>query len=220
MRFADRVDAGRRLAQVVLPLFTPVPGAPAAQAVVLGLPRGGVPVAAQVAAALGAELDVIVVRKLGVPRQPELAMGAVGEDGVCVLEPATISAARVSPDQLAQAQEREREQVERRVRLFRGDRPGARVEDRTVVVVDDGIATGATMRAACRIVAARGARWVIAAVPVAAGSAQARLAGEAGQTVCLQTPSPFIGVGRWYHDFSPTSDAEVIALLDQARHPQ
>jgi putative phosphoribosyl transferase len=206
MRFADRVDAGRRLAPAVQKVAD-------GDVVVLGLPRGGVPVAAEVAKVLGAPLDVIVVRKLGVPRQPELAMGAVGEGGVCVLEPATIRAAHVSQEELAEIQQREREQVELRTRMFRGDRPGVSLQGRTVIVVDDGIATGATMRAACRIVRERGARRVVAAVPVAAGSAAARLAGDADETVCLQTPAPFMGVGRWYRDFSPTSDAEVINLL-------
>lgn len=217
MRFADRVDAGRRLAQALKHVAD-------GDAVVLGLPRGGVPVAAEVARAWALPLDVIVVRKLGVPRQPELAMGAVGEGGVCVLDHATIRAAKVSADELAAIQQREREQVERRTRLFRADRAGVALDGRVVIVVDDGIATGATMRAACRITRERGARRVVAAVPVAPGSAAARLAGDADEAVCLRTPSPFMGVGRWYRDFSATSDAEVIELLAQApqwleRHP-
>ncbi len=143
-------------------------------------------------------------------------MGAVGEGGVCVLEPATIRAAGVTPGELAQVQQRELEQVERRTRMFRADRPGILLRGRSVIVVDDGIATGATMRAACRIVRARGALRVVAAVPVAAGSAAARLAGDADETICLQHPAPFMSVGRWYRDFSPTTDAAVIDALEQA----
>ncbi len=222
MQFADRTDAGRRLAQALRDVAADQSGGDAAGdrpgAVVLGLPRGGVPVAAEVAAALNLPLDVIVVRKLGVPWQPELAMGAVGEDGVRVVDENTIWALGLSPEAVAEVEARERDQVERRVRMFRQGRPAVPLAGRTVIVVDDGIATGATMRAACRVVRARGARQVVAATPVASTTAAARLIGDADEVIALQTPSRFQGVGQWYLDFSPTSDEEVIWLLAPARH--
>jgi putative phosphoribosyl transferase len=185
--------------------------------VVLGLPRGGVPVAFEVARALGAPLDVLVVRKLGVPFQPELGMGAVGEGGARVLDAATILAARVTDDELASVETKERAELERRVRLYRGDRTMIPLADRTVIVVDDGIATGGTARAALEVARSHGARTVVLAVPVAPPEAMRDLADAADAIVAVETPTPFFAVGQWYEEFGQTSDEEVRALLRAPR---
>ncbi|MFD8756740.1 phosphoribosyltransferase family protein [Kitasatospora sp. NPDC059577] len=208
--FTDRTDAGRRLAARLGGFGGP-------GTVVVALPRGGVPVAAEVAAALGAPLDICVIRKLGVPYQPELGMGAIGEDGVRVLNEQVIRLASVTDDQLAGVERRERAELERRARRYRGDRPPADVRGRTVVVVDDGIATGSTARAACRIVRARGAARVVLAVPVAPVDWTDRLEEVADELVCVDTPSPFFAIGEFYADFSQTEDEEVLRLLAEAR---
>ena len=168
MVFADRADAGRRLAARLQDLRDK-------RVVVLGLPRGGVPVAFEVARALGAPLDVIVVRKLGVPFQPELAMGAIGEDGVRVINREVVRAAAVSAGELAAVEARERAELERRARRFRGGRPRQPLDGRVAVVVDDGIATGSTARAACQVARVQGAARVVLAVPVAPPGWQARI---------------------------------------------
>ncbi|MGZ4437274.1 MAG: phosphoribosyltransferase family protein [Nocardioidaceae bacterium] len=209
MLFSDRFDAGHRLATELMRLRDEEP-------LVLGIPRGGVPVAFVVAEALGAPLDVIVVRKLGVPYQPELAMGAVGEGGVRVLNEDVVGRGFVSSDQLAAVEARERAEVVARAGRFRGDREPVPLSGRTVVLVDDGIATGSTMRAACRIARAQGARRVVVAVPVAASDSVQRLAADADEVVCLHTPSRFFAVGEWYDEFAQTSDDDVIALLARA----
>src|SRR5271157_500833 len=209
MVFADRDDAGRRLAARLGYLR----GEPV---VVLGLPRGGVPVAFQVAQALGAPLDVIVVRKLGVPFQPELGMGAVGEDGVRVINPEVVHASGVSEDELAAVQAREQAAVQARAARYRVRRPREPLNGRVAVVVDDGIATGSTARAACQVVRAHGASRVILAVPVAPRSSLALLAETADELVCLATPEPFFAVGQFYRNFSQTSDEEVVELLERA----
>jgi putative phosphoribosyl transferase len=183
---------------------------------VVGLPRGGVPVAFEVAQALEAPLDIIVVRKLGVPFQPELGMGAIGEDGVCVLNQAVIRLARVSPDELAAVEARERGEVKRRATLYRRGRPMLRLEGQTVIVVDDGIATGGTARAALQVVRAHGARRVVLAVPVASPQTLAEMATDADEIVAVETPTPFYAVGEWYAQFTQTSDAEVVSLLEAA----
>ncbi|MGW4891887.1 phosphoribosyltransferase family protein [Kitasatospora sp. NPDC004240] len=208
--FTDRTDAGRRLA----PLLDHLRGA---DPVVVALPRGGLPVAAEVAAALGAPLDICVIRKLGVPYQPELGMGAIGEDGVRVLNEQVIRMGGVRPEQLAEVERRERAELARRARRYRGDRPPVEVRGRTVVVVDDGIATGSTARAACLIVRARGAARVVLAVPVAPRDWTERLTGVADELVCVGTPSPFFAIGEFYADFSQTSDEEVLRCLAEAR---
>jgi len=208
--FADRVQAGQLLAARLQHLR----GRPL---VVLGLPRGGVPVAAQVAAALDAALDGIVVRKLGVPVQPEVAMGAIGEDGVRVLNPEVVRMAAVTDRQLAEVEAHERAELERRARTFRGQRPRLGLTGHVAVVVDDGIATGATARAACLIARAQGAAWVVLAVPVAPPEWTARLGDAADEYVCVATPEQFQAVGQFYADFSQTSDTEVIAALDSSR---
>jgi putative phosphoribosyl transferase len=209
MVFENRADAGRRLAAALERLG-------GSDVVVLGLPRGGVPVAFEVARALKAPLDVIVVRKLGVPFQPELAMGAIGEDGVRVLNRSVIGPSGVTDAELATVEAGERAELERRARRFRGSRPRTPLEGRTVVVVDDGIATGATARAACQVARAQGALRVVLAVPVAPVGWEARIDGDADDFVCLETPEPFYAIGQFYDDFSQTSDEEVIDCLKRA----
>lgn len=212
MTFADRVEAGRRLAGRLEHLRDRHP-------VVVGLPRGGVPVAAEVAHALGAPLDVILVRKLGVPFQPELAMGAVGEDGVTVLNQEVLAAVGVSGRELAATEAREREELERRARAYRGGRARVPLRDRTVIVVDDGIATGSTARAACQVARAAGADHVVLAVPVAPVGWAVRLAADADELVAVETPEAFFAVGQFYADFAPTTDAQVVACLGGGVRP-
>ncbi|HEY2723140.1 MAG TPA: phosphoribosyltransferase [Pseudonocardiaceae bacterium] len=207
--FIDRIDAGRRLGERLHHLR-------GEDVVVAGLPRGGVPVGAQVALALEAPLDVIMVRKLGVPRQPELAMGAIGEGGVRVLSPQAIRRAEVSPAALAAVEERERVELTRRADRFRGDRPRVALVGRTVVVVDDGIATGATARAACQVVRQLGAARVVLAVPVAPEGWARAFEDVADDVVALETPRQFTAIGRCYSDFSQTTDQEVIECLQEA----
>jgi putative phosphoribosyl transferase len=212
MMFDDRVDAGRRLAARLGHLR----GEPV---VVLGLPRGGVPAAAEVARALGAPLDVIVVRKLGVPFQPELGMGAVGEDRARVINPEVIAAAQVTAAELAVAEARERAEVARRVARYRGGRPRAPLRGKVAVIVDDGIATGSTARAACQIARALGAARVVLATPVAPPGWQDQIGRDADEMTAVITPAPFYGIGQFYADFSQTTDDEVIACLEQATVP-
>ncbi|MDI3388446.1 phosphoribosyltransferase family protein [Streptomyces sp. B-S-A8] len=214
MLFTDRVEAGRRLAEAVRHLKDERP-------VVLGLPRGGVPVAYEVARALEAPLDVIVVRKLGVPRQPELGFGAIGEGGVRVLSEEIVRHAGVGPKEVAAVEQREEQELRRRAVRYREGLDRVRVEGRTVVVVDDGIATGATAAAACRVARAQGAARVVLAVPTAPADTAERMRQVADEVVCLSAPHLFGSVGEWYRDFSQTSDEEVIALLSRAAaaHP-
>jgi putative phosphoribosyl transferase len=189
---------------------------PGEDVVVLGLPRGGVPVAFEVATALRAPLDVIVVRKLGVPFQPELAMGAIGEGGARVTNDEVVRMAEVTPQELAAVEARERAELERRTRRFRGDRPPVPIAGKTVVVVDDGIATGSTARAACEVARARGAQRVVLAVPVASAGAIAELRGDVDEMVWVESPRHLWAVGQSYRDFSQTSDEEVVELLRRA----
>lgn len=206
--FADRVDAGRHLAEKLGHLR-------GEDVVVLGLPRGGVPVAAVVAEAINAPLDVIVVRKLGVPFQPELAMGAIGEGGSEVLDRDVLIHTRVSEDDIRAVERRERAQLDARVARLRRGRERTDVSGRTVVIVDDGIATGSTARVACDVARHLGAAKVILAVPVAPPETVGDFT-EADEVVCVATPPQFMAVGYHYVDFSPTSDEEVIVLLDRA----
>jgi putative phosphoribosyl transferase len=207
--FTDRADAGRQLAAKLMRFR-------GGFAVVLGLPRGGVVVAAQVAAALGAPLDVIVVRKLGVPRQPELGMGAIGEDGARVLNTDVIRLAAISDAELAAVQASEEAEVTRRAQLYRGGRARLPLDGRVALIVDDGVATGSTARAACRIARAHGAAKVVLAVPVAPADWEARLSGDADELICVATPEPFFAIGQFYDDFAQTTDAEVAACLARA----
>jgi predicted phosphoribosyltransferase len=184
---------------------------------VLGLPRGGVPVAAEVAAALGAALDVLVVRKLGVPGHEELAMGAVAAGGVRVLDQRVVREADVDAEAIAEVTRRERDEVDRQEAAFRGDRPPPAAEAARVVVVDDGLATGSTMRAAVGALRAMGAAEVVVAVPVGSAQAVDALRDEADAVVCLEVPDPFVAVGAWYERFEAVDDDEVRRLLDAQR---
>ena len=209
--FVDRTDAGRRLAHRVAQLR-------GTDVVVLGLPRGGVPVAFEVARILEAPLDVILVRKLGVPFQPEVAMGAVGEGGVLVLNDEIVELAGIDRAELAMIERRESRELERRAQHFRGDRPRVSVRGRTALVVDDGIATGATARAACRVARAQGAARIVLAVPASPRRAAESLRREVDELIVLESPVDFTAVGQAYADFRPTEDAEVVELL--RRSPQ
>lgn len=212
--FADRADAGRRLAAR---LMTGPPTARTGGVVVLGLPRGGVPVAYEVATALQAPLDVILVRKLGVPYQPELGMGAVGEDGARVVNDEIVRLAQVRDSELAAVEARERAELQRRARRYRGERPRVDLAGRTAIVVDDGIATGSTAKAACEVARAHGAAHVVLAAPVAPAAAVAELRAYADEVVVLDTPEPFYAIGEFYRDFTQTSDETVVNLLDRSR---
>jgi putative phosphoribosyl transferase len=206
VRFLDRSDAGRQLAVRLEHLR-------GQDVVVLGLPRGGVPVAAELARALGVPLDVVVVRKVGVPFQPELAMAAVGEGGALVVDQRVLAMTGVPPEQLAEAEVTARRELADRVQRFRGERSALPLAGRIAVLVDDGIATGSTARAAAAVVRELGAARVVLAVPVAARATARRLAHEVDELICLHTPRDFLAVGRFYDDFSPPTDDEVVALL-------
>ena len=208
--YRDREEAGRRLASRLAAMGEDRP-------VIVGLPRGGVPVAFEVATALGAPLDVVVVRKLGVPVQPELAMGAIGEDGVLILNQEVVRALAFARAAVEAVLVREQAELERRQRLYRGDRPPVPVAGRAVIVVDDGIATGVTAIAAARVLRVRGARRVALAVPVCPPGSAARFAGEVDDFVCLQAPEWFFAVGPCYEHFAQTGDEEVSELLERAR---
>jgi putative phosphoribosyl transferase len=219
--FRDRVEAGQRLAERLAGVGgawssgSPVHPAAAGTPVVLGLPRGGVPVAAEVAAALHAPLDIVVVRKLGVPSQPELAMGAIGEDGTRILQERVLERARVSAEEQQAVEARERDILRARTALLRGGRRRVELSGRTAVLVDDGIATGATARVACLIARHLGAGRVLLAVPVGPADSVRRIT-EADEVICLAALHRFRSVGEHYADFSPVEDSEVIALLDAA----
>ncbi|MFG2230801.1 phosphoribosyltransferase family protein [Streptomyces sp. NPDC048723] len=209
MLFTHRAEAGEKLAEALRHLTGEDP-------VVLGLPRGGVPVAYRVARALGAPLDVIVVRKLGVPHHRELGFGAIGEGGVRVISEDIVRGSRLGPQDIEAVEHAEEAELTRQATKFRGDRPRVPLDGRTVIVVDDGIATGATAAAACEVVRAQGAARVVLAVPVAPPDAVARLGSAADEVVCLATPHAFRAVGEWYQDFSQTPDEEVVFLLARA----
>jgi predicted phosphoribosyltransferase len=182
---------------------------------VLALPRGGVPVGAEVAKALGAPLDVFIVRKLGVPGHEELAMGAIASGGVRVLNRDVLGYARITPQQLDAVAAREERELARREAEYRGNRPPLDVRGRTVIIVDDGLATGSSMRAAVQALRAMEPKRVIVAVPVGAAQTCEEFRGIVDEIVCLRTPEPFEAVGLWYDDFTQTTDAEVHALLSQ-----
>jgi putative phosphoribosyl transferase len=211
--FVDRRAAGRELAAHLAAY------AGRDDVVVLGLPRGGVPVAYEVARALGAPLDMLVVRKLGVPGHEELAMGAIASGGVRVRNEQVIASTGVDDDLIEAVAEHERTELERREHAYRGERAPAEVADRTVIVVDDGLATGATMRAAVRALRQRHAAAIVVAVPIAASPVCAELGEIVDQVVCVRTPDPFVAIGLWYRDFAPTGDDEVRGLIDAAADP-
>jgi predicted phosphoribosyltransferase len=206
-RFTDRRHAGRQLAERLAQY------AGRDDVVVLGLPRGGVPVAFEVAHALRAPLDVFLVRKLGVPGHEELAMGAIASGGVQVLNDDVVSATGVRDTQIAQVAARELEQLQRQERAFRGDRPPLDVHGRVAILVDDGLATGATMRAAIAALRDQRAGAIVVAVPTAPRETCEALRPEVDEVVCARTPDPFTAVGLWYRDFTPVSDQEVAELL-------
>jgi putative phosphoribosyl transferase len=210
MTFADRTDAGRKLAKE-LARFTGEKNL-----LILGLPRGGVPVAFEVAKALRAPLDVFVVRKLGVPGQEELAMGAIASGGVRVLNEEIIRSLDIFEDQIARVAANEQRELERREFVYRSGRATPEISGNTIILVDDGLATGATMRAAVHAIKAQNPRKLVVAVPTAAPDTCALLRRMVDEIICLITPTPFGGVGAWYRDFSQTSDREVQQLLKES----
>lgn len=211
MRFADRTDAGRRLGERLAELNLPDP-------VVLALPRGGVPVGFEVAQALSAPLDVVIARKLGAPFQPELGVGAIAEGGVLVLDESTLASLGLTREDMAATVERERAELERRVDEYRGDREPPATAGRSVVVVDDGLATGVTARAALRSVRPSSPAQLVLAVPVGPPDAQQMMADEADTVICLQQPDRLAAVGQWYSDFTQTDDKTVLDLLHRSAH--
>jgi predicted phosphoribosyltransferase len=211
MRFRDRIEAGQLLGRELA-------GRMIENAIVLALPRGGVPVGYEVAKALGAPLDVFIVRKLGVPGHEELAMGAIATGGVRVLNRDVLDYARVTQQQLDAVAAREERELTRREAEYRGNRGPLDVRGRTVIVIDDGLATGSTMRAAVQALRAMQPKRVIVAVPVGAAQTCEEFREIVDEIVCLRTPDPFEAVGQWYDDFTQTTDAEVHALL--SRNPR
>jgi predicted phosphoribosyltransferase len=207
--FRDRASAGRALGERLRAEQLTEP-------VVVALPRGGVPVAYEVARALDAPLDIALVRKLGAPGQPELGIGALGEDGTLILDRHAVGELGIDQARIAATVRRETVELERQRRLYRGDRETVDVEGRTVVLVDDGLATGGTAVAAVAMLRARGAARVIVAVPVCPIGIGRRLGDGVGELVCLESPRRFGGVGAWYEDFAQTSDREVLELLGRA----
>ena len=208
--FEDRSDAGESLARRLGEF------AQREDVIVLALPRGGVPVGYVVARALNVPLDVFVVRKLGTPGQPELAMGAIASGGVRVLNRDVVDTFGIPESLIQQVAEAEQEELERREKQYRGERPPLDVRGRTVILVDDGLATGSSMRAAAAALEERGAARIVVAVPVAAGVTCDLLRAEGLEVVCAATPEPFFAVGQWYRDFAQTSDREVSEWLEKA----
>jgi putative phosphoribosyl transferase len=210
MMIENRRQAGRALAEAL----SAYRGRP--DVVVLALPRGGVPVAAEIAAMLDAPLDLILVRKLGVPGQPELAMGAIASNGACVMNRDVVRQLGIDQEGIDRAVARERQELERRDRAYRGDRAPVSVRDRCVIVVDDGVATGATLRAAMQAIRAQAPARLVVAVPVGAPETISRVEREADEVICLAQPQPFYAIGQWYRNFEQVSDDEVRQLLNDA----
>lgn len=208
--FEDRADAGRRLAGRLAPLRDENP-------VVLALPRGGVPVGVEISRALDAPLDVFVSRKLGAPDQPELGIGAVAQGGTRVLNEDIVGQIGISDEYIEEITHRELAEVERRLRILRGDRPEPEVRDRTAILVDDGLATGVTARAAVGALRERNPRRLVLAVPVCPPRTARLLAPEVDDLISLHAPEDFVAVGLWYRDFEQVTDDEVVALLQKAR---
>jgi putative phosphoribosyl transferase len=209
-RYLNRTDAGRRLAGALARYSG------RSDVIVLGLPRGGVPVAYEIALAIDAPLDVFVVRKLGLPGHEEFGIGAIASGGVRVVDDAVLRSYGVDADTLDRISDRERLELERRERLYRDDRPFPAMHDRVVILADDGLATGSTMRAAVAALRSEAPREIVVAVPVGAPETCAAMRHIADDVVCLETPDPFYAVGLWYEDFDQTDDAEVHALLERA----
>jgi predicted phosphoribosyltransferase len=210
--FRNRREAGRRLAAALHEY------AGRSDTIVLALPRGGVPVGYEIADALHVPLDVFVVRKLGLPGQEELAMGALASGNVRVLDQELIRAARVTPEDIEHVTAIERAELERREQRYRGDRPFPQVAGRTIILVDDGLATGATMRAAVAALRNEQPATIVVAVPVAATETCDAFRDIADEIICAETPEPFRAVGLWYEDFSQTTDDEVHELLEHSQH--
>jgi putative phosphoribosyl transferase len=213
-RYLDRVHAGRRLAEALAPYA----GRP--NLLVLALPRGGVPVGYEVAQALGAPLDVFLVRKLGLPGHEEYAMGALASGGIRVLNDEVVGSLRIPESVIDAVTVRETVELERRERAYRGDRPEPTIRGRTVILVDDGLATGSTMRAAVAALRMEHPETLVVAVPVAARETCDAIRAEVDDVVCASTPEPFYAVGLWYEDFSQTTDDEVRELLERAIHAE
>src|SRR5947207_2663605 len=214
MLFRDRIDAGRKLAEKLASYRNQ------AGVIVLALPRGGVPVGFEVAQALGAPLDVFLVRKLGVPGHEELAMGAIATGGVRVMNDQVLQILPITSQIVDRVAAEEQRELERRERLYRDSRSAPDVRGRTVILVDDGLATGSTMRAAVTALRQLGPTRIVVAVPVASPETCDELRAEVDEVVCAVTPEPFYAVGLWYRDFSQTTDEEVRALLERARRRQ
>jgi putative phosphoribosyl transferase len=213
-RFRDRFDAGRLLTGKLAFL------AGQSDLLVLALPRGGVPVAYEIAQSLGAPLDIFTVRKLGVPGHEELAMGAIASGGVRVLNEDVVRTIDIPAETIDRVAQDEQRELQRRERAYRGERAPPQINGKTVILVDDGLATGATMRAAARALRQMRPSRLIIAVPVGAPDTCADLQAEVDEVVCLVTPEPFQAVGLWYQDFSQTTDREVAELLERANRPR
>lgn len=207
MIFKNRVDAGKLLANKLVH-FKNQPGL-----LVLGLPRGGVPVASEIARELQAQLDVLIVRKLGHPQWPELAIGAIATGDICIFNHYTLQSAALNDAQLNAIIDREKNELNRREKLYRGNKPPLAIEGNTIILVDDGLATGATMAAAIKALRQKKPKQIIAAIPVSSVDALRRIQELADEVICLQVPAEFSAVGCWYHEFTQTTDDEVRALL-------
>ena len=211
-RFNDRRDAGRKLARKLSAYANP------SDVVVLALPRGGVPVAYEVALALNAPLDIFIVRKLGVPGHEELAMGAIATGGARIINQDIVRTFNIPQGLVEAVVKQELKELERRERAYRGDRPMREIRDRTVILIDDGLATGASMHAAIMGLRAKDPARIVVAVPTAARETCEAFKNKVDEIICATTPEPFYGVSRWYEDFSQTTDKEVQMLLEQASH--
>jgi len=208
--FNDRVDAGKKLAKKLSEY------ANRSDVIILALPRGGVPVAFEVAKELNVKMDVFIVRKLGVPGNEELAMGAIASDNIRVLNEDVIRSFQIPQSVIDEVAVNELRELERRERLYRGNRPKPDISGSTVILIDDGLATGATMRAAAAAVKTKNPAKIVIAVPTAASDTCRAFENEVDKTICVATPEPFYGVGAWYEDFSQTTDKEVCELLNKA----